>query len=118
MQLELELEAIIKTLCPRTYPTTAPASTPTPYVVWQHVGGTPLRFFDNTPGDKRNAHIQVNVWHTSTHGAFALIRAIEDALCAATDKLTVSPLGEPIDGFDDSNELRGALQTLSVWGSR
>lgn len=118
MQLEAELEAIIRTLCPRTFPTTAPANTPVPFVVWQHIGGTPLRFFDNTAGDKRNAFIQINVWHTTTKGAFDLIRAIEDALCAAVDKLTVNPQGEPVDGFDDTNELRGALQTHSIWGSR
>lgn len=118
MLLELELEAILKAQCPRVFPTTAPAGTATPYVVWQHIGGTPLRFFDNTAGDKRNAFIQVNVWHTRTDSAFALIRAIEDALCAATDKLTVNPQGEPIDGFDDTNELRGALQSYSIWGSR
>jgi hypothetical protein len=118
MLLEIELETILKTKCPRVFPTTAPGSTATPYVVWQHIGGTSFRFFDNTPGDKRNAHIQINVWHRSTEGAFALMRAIEDALCAATDKLIVNPLGEPIDGYDDSNELRGALQSFSVWGSR
>jgi len=118
MQLEDELVALMKVHCPRVYPSSAPASTPTPYVVWQHIGGTPFRFFDNTAGDKRNANIQVNVWHTNVKAAFTLIRAIEDGLCAAVDKLTVQPLSEPIDGFDDSNELQGALQSFSIWGPR
>lgn len=118
MQLEDQLVALMTPICPKFYPTTAPAGVTVPYAVWQHIGGTPFRFFDNTPGDKRNAFIQVTVWHNQTKGAFSLIRAMEDALCAATDKLTVNPQGEPIDAYDDSGELVGAVQTFSIWGGR
>lgn len=118
MQLEDQFVALMLPVCPRFFPTTAPAGTATPYAVWQHIGGTPLRFFDNTPGDKRNAFIQITVWHTQTKAAFTMIRAMEDALCSATDKLTVNPQGEPIDAYDDSGELCGAVQAFSIWGLR
>lgn len=118
MQLEDQFIAIVTPLCPRFYPTPAPPPPETPYGVWQHIGGTPLRFFDNTPGDKRNAFIQITVWHTNTKAAYTLIRAIEDALCAATDLLTVNPLGEPVDAYDESGELSGAIQSFSIWGGR
>lgn len=118
MALEDELVAIMRTQCPRMFATTASGDTPTPYGVWQHIGGTPFRFFDNSAGDKRNAHIQVTVWALDSKTAITVMRAIEDALCAATDRLTVNPLSEPIDAFDETNELKGVFQSFSVWGPR
>lgn len=118
MQLEDQFVAIVTPICPRFFPTTAPVATAKPYGIWQHIGGTPLRFFDNTAGDKRNAFIQITIWAQSTKAAFTTMRAIEDALCAATDKLTVNPQGEPIDAYDDSGELYGAVQSFSIWGGR
>lgn len=118
MSLETDLVAILQAQCPRTFLVAAPFGTTTPYVTWQHIGGQSLRFLDNTAGDKRNAYIQINVWATSSMQAMTLARAIEDALCAATAALLATPQGEPVDAFDDGDELRGTVQSFSIWGAR
>ena len=118
MTLEADLIAILQAQCPHTFPIVAPFDTPTPYVIWQQVGGQSLRFLDNTAGDKRNAYIQISVWAATKMQATTLARAIEDALCAATAVLQATPQGEPVDAFDDGDELRGTVQSFSIWGAR
>lgn len=118
MSLETDLQVILQAQCPRSFPSTAPFGTPLPYVTWNHIGGPTLRALDNTTGDKRFAYIQINTWAAASKQAFDLARAIEDALCAASPVLIVTPQGEPQDGFDDGDELRGATQSFSIWGDR
>lgn len=118
MSLETDLVAILQAQCPRTFPGVAKFGTPMPYVIWQHIGGQSLRFLDNTTGDKRNAFIQITVWAATSLQATTLARAIEDALCAATAVLLATPQGEPVDAFDDGDELRGTVQSFSIWGDR
>ncbi|MDB5847334.1 MAG: hypothetical protein JWP29_1086 [Rhodoferax sp.] len=117
MTLELELIAALQSQCPRVLPVVAPYSTPTPYVTWQHVGGRPLRYLDNSAADKRNAYIQVNVWADTSLQAITLARAIEDALCAWPGLIAV-PQGETVDAYDEGDERKGTVQTFSVWGAR
>lgn len=117
MNLEIELIAVLQAQCPRVYPSTAEYGTPLPYLTWQHIGGESLRFLDNSASDKRNVYVQVNVWADSSLQAMQLARQIEDALCASR-ALQASPQGEPQAGFDDGDELRGTVQSFSIWGDR
>lgn len=117
MSLEEDLVAALRTQCPRVFPMTAPYDTPTPYVVWQHVGGEPIRFLDNSAPPTRHADIQITAWATTPKAALDLLRGIEDALCASS-ALQASPRAEPTAAYDDGDELTGALQTFSVWGAR
>ncbi|WP_349743926.1 DUF3168 domain-containing protein [Roseateles cavernae] len=84
MTVEIQLTALLKTLCPNVYPDEAPVATPKPYVTYQGFGGPSLRNLDKTPADKCKHFIQINVWAVSRLGANALARQIEDAMCAAT----------------------------------
>lgn len=118
MTLEADFITVLLAQCPRTFPGVAPFGTSTPYVTWQHIGGQSLRFLDGTAGDKRNAYIQITVWAATSLQAITLARAIEDALCAATAVLLAEPQGEPVDAFDDGDELRGTVQSFSIWGAR
>ena len=117
MTLEASLTATLTPLCPRTFPVVAPFGTALPYVTWQHIGGRPTRYVDNTAADNRNATIQINTWAATPAQAMALIRSIENALCARPD-LQVEVQGEPVVAYDDGDELSGYLQSFSIWGAR
>lgn len=118
MATEDILVALLRAHVPQSYPGKAPAGVTGQYLIWTHIGGQTLRALDNSPGNIRNSQIQINVWDDDVQAAFTKIRAIEDALCAATPALYVQPLGEPIDAMDDLLETRGALQRFSIWGPR
>lgn len=118
MATEEILMALLRTHVPKSYPGKAPPGTTGQYLVWTHIGGTPLRALDGTPGNIRNSQIQINVWDEDTQAAFTKIRAIEDALYLAPPLLFAESLGEPIDAMDDLLETRGALQRFSIWGPR
>lgn len=118
MSLETDLMAVLTVLCPRVHIGSAPHNTKTPYVTWQHIGGDPLDFLDNTTADKRNAQIQINVWHATPLQAFNLIQSIEARLRSATAIFIARPLSEPVSNFDDSELSCGYLQTYSITGAR
>ena len=117
MSLETDLITILQAQCPRVYPSSAPYGTPVPYVTWTHIGGQSMRYMDNSPSSKRNVYLQINVWAATSAQAVHLARQVEDALCAST-VLQVTPQGEPVAGFDDDDELRGTVQSFSIWGDR
>lgn len=117
MSLETELMARIQSLCPNVNPVVAGYDTPRPYVVWQHVGGTPVQAYDGTLADRRNALIQITTWASTTKQAYELARSIAQALCVPSATWAGSPMGEPVDAYDDAAELCGAVQTFSAWGS-
>lgn len=118
MTLEADFTALLLPICPRITPDVAPYGTQTPYVVWEQIGGASLRFLDGTAADKRNADIQFTVWHTTRSAANALMRQVEEALCTNPAILQARPFGEPQAAFDDADELRGAVQSFSIWGQR
>lgn len=117
MALESDLIVELKALCPRVHIGTAPYGTAMPYVTWQHIGGDPLRYVDNTPADKRRPEIQINTWAATPMQAFALIQQIEERLCAAT-AFQADPIGEPIGAYDDADIASGYLQTFKILGVR
>lgn len=117
MSLETELFDLLKVHCPRVFPDVAPAGTARPYVTWQGLGGRSLRFLDNTAGDKRNTLMQISVWSTTRTEANALIRAIEDAICASGG-LIATPEGEPLSTYEPDTQLYGSIQRFSIYSNR
>lgn len=115
--LEIDLNEILKQHCPRVFPVVAPAGTPMPYVTFQGAGGKPIWYLDNTPADKRQARIQINVWDTELFAASMLLRAIEEAICKS-DKFQCRPEGEGIDAIDELGAAMGRHQTFLILGKR
>lgn len=117
MALEEDLISVLEAQCARVHVGTAPYDTPQPYVTWQHIGGDPLRYVDNSPADRRNALIQINTWAATPKEAHALILQIQEAVCAAS-AIQAKPHGEAIAAFDDADVAAGYLQTYSISGNR
>ena len=84
---------------------------------WQGLGGATARFVEGTAADKRNTLMQVNVWSTTRTEALALIRQIEDVLCA-TALFVARPQGEPLSTVEDDTKLYGCIQRFSIWANR
>lgn len=59
--LEIDLQAVLKTVCLQVVMGVAPSGTKTPYITWQHIGGDPLVFLDNTQADKREQEEALSV---------------------------------------------------------
>lgn len=116
--LEIDLQAVLKTVCPQVFMRVAPSGTKGRYITWQHLGGDPIIFLDNSQGDKRNAQIQVNAYDGTGLDALRLLQAAQAAMLAATDKFAASPLSEPITALDDADDVPGYLQSYSITGKR
>lgn len=117
MSFETDLDALLKTICPRTYPDVAPFGATTPYITWNTIGGEALRFGDNTAPDKRNAVVQVDVWSKSRLEAINTIRQVEDAICNSS-LWQAKPEGEAVSRYEPDDDLRGSLQRFNVWFAR
>lgn len=117
MSMESDLFNLLKLSCTRVYPDIAPSGTPLPYVTWQGLGGKSLRFLDNTAADKRNTYMQINVWAATRVEATALIRQIEDALCAST-AFICRPDGEPLSMYEEDTEDYGSMQRFTIIATR
>ena len=117
MSLESDLNTLLKTICPRTFPDVAPSGTVAPFIAWQGLGGESLRFVDSTAPDKRNTYMQVSVYSTTRLEALSLIRAAETALCGSA-AFVVRPQGEPMSTYEDDTTLYGAIQRFSIWAVR
>lgn len=115
--MEANLVSVLKTVCQRVFPDVAPYDTPTPYITFQHIGGTPWRYVDNAAADKRHTMLQVNTWAATRAEALTLCRQIEEALCAAS-AFTAQPDSEPIGDVDGDTDRRGCIQDFSVWAPR
>lgn len=117
MKLENDLMAELQAECPRVFVGTAPFDTLQPYVTWQHIGGTSLRYTDNTAADQRQPDIQINTWATTALAAFELLQRIEERLCAS-EAFVAKPHGDPIGAYDDADVASGYLQTFTILGAR
>ncbi len=117
MSMESDLVTVLQALCPRVYPDVAPQGAAVPYVTYQHIGGTPLRFVDGQPASLRHTMVQVNTWAATRAEALSLTRAIEEALCAAT-AFTARPDAEPLADVEGETDRRGCLQDFSIWSNR
>lgn len=116
--LEIDLQAVLQTVCPQVFMRVAPSGTKGRYITWQHIGGDPIIFLDNSQGDKRNAQIQINAYDSTGLDALRLLQAAQAAVLTATDKFAANPLSEPITALDDADEVAGYLQSYSITGKR
>ena len=115
MSLESDLFALIGPIVSnRAYPITAPFGTPTPFVIWNSLGGTPVNFYESAMPSKRNLHIQVRVWSTTYAGALVVARSIENALVTSAT-LRATRLGEALGDYEDDVKLYGTIQDFSIW---
>ena len=117
MTMEADLHALLKTICPRTFPDVADIGTAPPFIAWQLLGGGSARALDNTALDKRNSYLQVAVYSTTRLESLAKIRAAEDAMCASP-AFTCTPMGEPLATYEPDTKLYGAIQRFSIWATR
>lgn len=117
MSMESDLRTIVEAICARCYPDVAPPGASLPYVVWQQLGGQPMRYEDNTAMDKRWPLVQFGVWSASRLEALGLVRQIEEALCASS-AFTAEPQGEPASMYEPETERYGSIQRFTIWASR
>ncbi len=115
--MEVDLVAILKTICPRVYPDVAPLGVINPYITWQAIGGEVARYLDNTAADKRNTLLQINAWALTRQEATMLIRQAEDALCGSA-AFVARPQGEALSMYEPDTKLYGSVQRFSVWAGR
>lgn len=118
MSMESDLVTLLQSICPRIFPDVAPAGTAVPYVVWQSLGGEALRYGDGTAPDKRNTYLQVAVWSATRAEALALIRQIEDALCASSAFAAIKPESEANSTWEQATQRYGSIQRFDLWASR
>lgn len=115
--MEADLNALLKTKCPRVFADVAAEGTAPPYVTWQGIGGESLGYLDNTAADKRHTLMQVSVWSQSRVQASTLIREIEDAM-RASPEFTATPQGEPLSTYEPDTKLYGSIQRFLIWSAR
>jgi hypothetical protein len=115
--MESDLSALLKTVCPRSFPDVAPVNTPMPYVTFQHVGGPALRYYDNTPMDKRHSAMQINVWAKTRAECLLIARQIEDAMCSAS-VFNARPESEPIGNPEPDFARYGTVQDFTILAAR
>jgi hypothetical protein len=117
LTLETLLADALKTLCERTYPDVAPDGTLTPYVVWHELGGQSVQYVEGDLATRRNALVQINVWHENRAVANQLSLDIEAALVAHAT-LRAEAQGGLQSAYDEDAHLRGSMQDFSVWADR
>jgi hypothetical protein len=104
----------------RVYRDVAPQTVTTlPRITFQQVGGQAINFFEGSTPDKKNARVQINVWHSRRDDAMSLMRDVEDTLRAATG-LQTTVLGAAVstielDAIGPGQHLYGAMQDFSFW---
>lgn len=116
--IEPELVALLKQVCPRSFPDDAPAGTARPYVIYQVTGGKPQQFIDAKVSNLRNAEVQIEVWADTRSEATTLMLAIEKALVETSGPLQVAALGGMMTSSEPGIGLYQAQQDFSLWGSR
>ena len=117
MSMETTLATLLSAICANTYPDVAPEGAAMPYVTWQQLGGASMRYADNAPMDKRYPLVQVSVWSATRLSSLALIRQIEDALCATAD-FVAEPQGEPFSLYELDTQRYGNIQRFDIWAAR
>lgn len=117
MTMESDLTTLLKAQAAHVFPDFAPAGTAAPWITYQGIGGRALRWLDNTPADKRHTLMQINVWAATRAAALALMRQVEDALCASP-AFVVRPTGEPTSTAEEDIPLYGCQQDFDIWSAR
>lgn len=117
MAVETLIAAAIRARCPRVFPLFAPVATPRPYVTYQLIGGTPLRYTEGAAAPQRMSMVQIEAWDDTHLGALTLLRQIEDDLSTST-AFQARPIGEVQTQADDELPRYGAQMDFEVLAPR
>lgn len=117
MTMEASLIALVQPLCSQVFPDFAPVGTLPPYVIYQGIGGQPLRYTEGTAASLRHTLLQVEVWSDRRAQALQLARALEDAL-STTQVFVARPASEPTNLADEDLPRYGCRQDFEVWATR
>lgn len=98
----------------RVFPSVAPPGTPTPYIAYQRVGGEGSATLDGL-STTRNARMQIAVWSDTRELSTALMDQAMAALCESDIKGT--PIGEPVDVYEETTKRHGSRLDISIWYS-
>jgi len=112
--MEVALYQALAAICPRTFPTVAPASTVRPYVTYQQIGGQATNYLDDTQPNLRNAYMQVNVWANDPLEAITMMQQIEAEL-RSDQNFIARPQGAFRSDYDHDMEVYGASQDFDIW---
>lgn len=111
--MEIELQAALTAICPRSYPTVAPDSVTPPYVLWQQVGGIDYSALENVRL-MRHSLMQISVWGTSPASIGAIRDSIETALRQHAT-LVAKPSGAHRMLYEPDTKLHGTQQDWDIW---
>ena len=117
MSLETDLHTLLSGICPRVFPDVADEGATRPFVTWQGLTGYVLRDISNTPADKRNTIMQINVWANTRLEAVTMIRQIEDAMYQSSS-FVAYPETEPLSSYDPDPPTYGSIQRFTIISSR
>ena len=98
----------------RIFPLMADEGTPTPYIVYQVVGGDAQEYLSGEKPGKKQRRVQVRVWSKSTIEAAQIAEQAEDALRAAAH-LQPEVLTIPVDTLDEATRYRGTMQDFYLF---
>ena len=119
MSMESDLTTLLHTLCPRVFPDFAPSGTVAPYIVYQAIGGQPLRWLDGTAADKRHTLVQIDVWAGTRIAALALSRQVEALISnVGAVPFMAQPENEPAWDSDEDGPLYGCQQDFRIISTR
>lgn len=111
--MEIQLVALLRQVCEKSYPSVAPEGTKAPYIVWHAVGGRELTALDKKR-IRRNALVQFTVWDQTPASAGGLLDQVDSALRASAS-LQASPSGARRMISDRDAGLFGQMQDWSIW---
>jgi len=115
MSVHIEVREALRGLAgDRVFPLMANEGTPTPYIVYQVVGGDAQEYLSGDKPSKKQRRVQVKVWSQSTIEAAHIAEQVEDAL-RATTPLQPEILTVPIDTFDEATQYRGTMQDFYLF---
>ena len=115
MSVHVEVREALRGLAgDRVFPIMADEGAPTPYIVYQVVGGAVQELLSGEKPGKKQRRVQVRVWSKSTIEAAQIAEQVEDALRAAT-ALQPEILTVPIDTFDETTRYRGTMQDFYLF---
>lgn len=117
MSWEATLVTLAKAVTPVVEPDTVKAGTEPPYVTYQAIGGTAMRYVDTTAADKRHALVQINVWAKTKAQAVQLIRLLEESFCTHTG-WQCKPVGEYRSDAEPDIQRFGASQDFEIVATR
>ncbi|GAO71943.1 DUF3168 domain-containing protein [Comamonas sp. E6] len=107
------LHEAIAAVIPSCYRTVAPANAPTPYVIWQRIGGDNSEYLDNEDSQVDAADVQIRIFSPDIRDPERLIKQLVSAL-RQHPELTIRPVGNFRDDFDHDMNLFSADQDLLI----